>query len=255
MVKIQPKTLFVGKNLIFLPSCHSTNDIASEIIQKNQFIDGTVILTDHQTQGKGQRGNVWKSSPKENLLMSIMFKTNFMRATDQFDLSIMTALSIFEALKSLSFENLKIKWPNDILLNERKIGGILIENTLKGQNLNYSVVGIGLNILQLDFENKRASSLKKEYPELELNREEITEQICESLEKNFILLKSGQQQYLKSKYLQNLFRLEEYADFRTDEKIITGKILGVAADGKLKILSENQEKYYNIKEIQYIFND
>ena len=79
MLKIRPKTFFVGKNVIFLPSCHSTNDIASEMIQNSEFIDGTVIITDLQTQGKGQRGNQWESEAGQNILMSLMVRSDFLR--------------------------------------------------------------------------------------------------------------------------------------------------------------------------------
>ena len=255
MVKIQPKTLFVGKNLIFLPSCHSTNDIAAEIIQKKQFIDGTVILTDHQSNGKGQRGNSWESANGQNLLMSIVLKTNFIKATDQFELSILTAVSIFEALSGLGFKNLKIKWPNDIFINEKKIGGILIENNLLGQNLNHSIIGIGLNISQTSFESKRASSLAIEQPDIKANRDLVSERICESLERNFIFYKSHKIDTIKTKYLENLLRKDELAEYKVGQKIFLGKILGIEPDGKLKILEENKEKYYDIKEIEHLFRD
>ena len=255
MVKIQPKTLFVGKNLIFLPTCHSTNDIAAEIIQKKQIIDGTVILSDHQTNGKGQRGNSWESTIGLNLLMSIILKTNFIKVTKQFDLSILVAVSVLEALKSLHFENLKIKWPNDIFIKTKKIGGILIENSLLGQNLNHSILGIGLNIGQTKFESSRASSLNLEQPQNKVNRDMIVEKICESLERNFILYKSSNIDSFKIKYLDNLFQFNEWADYKAAEKIFSGKITGIEPNGKLKILEENKEKYYDIKEIEHLFRD
>ncbi|WP_255075717.1 biotin--[acetyl-CoA-carboxylase] ligase [Lacihabitans sp. CCS-44] len=255
MVNIQPKTLFVGKNLVFLPSCHSTNDIASEIIQNKEFIDGTVIIADHQTAGKGQRGNVWESTPGENLLMSIILKTSFIKIEHQFNLSISVAVSVFEALNSFGVSNLSIKWPNDIYLNQKKIGGILIENSILGQKMGNSIIGIGLNIHQTKFENPRASSLVLEFPQMVFNRDAIAEKICEFLEQNLDVLKEGQTNEIQKKYFDNLFAKNEKRLFRTSEGIVEGKITGVTENGLLKIISQNTEKYYNIKEIEYLFDD
>ena len=255
MVNIQPKTLFVGKNLVFLPSCHSTNDIASEIIQNKEFIDGTVILTDHQTAGKGQRGNVWESAPGDNLLMSIILKTSFVKIERQFDLSVAVAVSVFEALKACGVSNLSIKWPNDIYINQKKMGGILIENSILGQKMGNSIIGIGINIHQTKFENPRASSLILESPKMAFERKTIIEKICEFLEHNLSLLKEGKTDLLEKKYCDNLFAINEQRMFKTSEGIVEGKIIGVTENGLLKLISQNKEKYYNIKEIEYLFND
>ena len=255
MVNIQPKTLFVGKNLVFLPSCHSTNDIASEIIQNKEFIDGTVILTDHQTAGKGQRGNVWESAQGENLLMSVIFKTSFLKIESQFDLSIAVAISVFEALNAHGVSNLSIKWPNDIYLNNKKIGGILIENSILGQKMGNSIIGIGLNIHQTKFENPRASSLILESPHINFMRDTLAEKILEFLEQNLEALKEQKTNLIKKKYNNNLFAINEHRLFKTSEGILEGKITGVTENGLLKLISQNKEKYYNIKEIEYLFND
>lgn len=255
MVNIQPKTLFVGKKLIFLPSCHSTNDIANEIIQNKEFIDGTVIITDHQTAGKGQRGNVWESALGENLLMSVMLKTAFVKIENQFDLSIAVAVSIFEALNTFEISNLSIKWPNDIYLNQKKIGGILIENSIIGQKMGNSIIGIGINIHQTKFENPRASSLILESPKIPFKRNNIVEKICEFLEQNLAFLKDGKTNLLKKKYTDNLFAIKEQRLFKTSDGILEGQITGVTENGLLKLISLNKEKYYNIKEIEYLFND
>jgi BirA family biotin operon repressor/biotin-[acetyl-CoA-carboxylase] ligase len=252
LLKIQPKTLFVGKNLVFLPSCHSTNDIASEIIQNKEFIDGTVILADHQTAGKGQRGKLWESTSGENLLMSIILKTSFVKIERQFDLSIAVAVS--EALDAFEIPDLSIKWPNDIYLNQKKIGGILIENSILGQKMGHSVIGIGLNIHQHKFENPRASSLFLEYPKIVFDRVTIAEKICEFLEQNLSVLKKNKTNQLQKKYYDNLFAKNEQRFFKTSEGIIGGEIKGVTENGLLKIISQNKEKYYNIKEIEYLFN-
>lgn len=255
LLKIQPKTFFVGKNQIFLPSCHSTNDIAGEIIQNKEIIDGTVIFTDHQTAGKGQRGNKWESKVGENLLMSIILKTSFIALERQFDLSITVALSIFEALESLEIINLTIKWPNDIYIKQKKIGGVLIENSILGSKINSSVVGIGINIHQSHFDNTKASSLINEIPEMFFERKVIAEKICEFLEKNLNELKENKTISLRDKYLKNLLGINQLRLFKNEEGTFEGTIKGITEAGQLIVISQNKEKYYNIKEIEHLFDE
>ncbi len=255
MLKIQPKTFFVGKNLIFLPSCHSTNDIANEIIQNKEFIDGTVIITDHQTAGRGQRGNVWESKLGQNLLMSVILKTEFISLEKSFDLSVAVAVSVLEALQSLKVPNVSIKWPNDLYINQKKIGGVLIENGIIGQKMSHSIIGIGINIGQQKFKNPRASSLLIESKKEGICRDNLVERLCESLESNLQLLKDNNFAQIHKKYIENLFGKGQTRAFKSAEGIFEGEIIGITNQGHLKIISQNEEKYYNIKEIEYLFND
>lgn len=255
MLKIRPKTFFVGKNVFFLPSCHSTNDIASEMIQNSEFIDGTVILTDLQTQGKGQRGNQWESATGQNILMSIMINSDFLRLDNQYDISIGTALSVLESLSELTgLDDIKIKWPNDIYFRNQKLGGILIENSLSGNKMDKTVIGIGINVNQKNFENPRAISMS-EIMGKELIRETLIEKILEQLEKNILLLKNGKFENLKNKYLEHLLRFRISGIYKSNNELMAGTITDVARSGLLVLNVKNQEKYYNIKEIEYIFEE
>ena len=168
MYKIQPNTLFTGKIIKYLPTCHSTNDIAAEMIQSQEVFEGTIIITDHQTTGRGQRGNSWEAAIGQNLTLSLILKPTFLRASDQFQLNVAVSLGVHEFLSQYLPEGLTIKWSNDIYHYDKKLGGILIENTLQGYNIGYSVIGIGLNINQKQFENIRGTSLRAY---LQLNQE------------------------------------------------------------------------------------
>lgn len=255
MVKIQPKTLFVGKKLTYLPTCHSTNDIAAEIIQKGKIINGTVIVTAHQTGGKGQRGNLWESEPNDNLLMSIIIDSSFLDLKNQFYLSIITALAIHSTLESLHVENIKIKWPNDAYINEKKIGGILIESTLIGNRLSSSIIGIGINVNQKVFSSKRATSILNQNFESKLTPSVILEKLCENFEKYYLELKNKNFQKINSAYLKNLLWINEVKSFRDKKGIFFGKISGILPNGQLIVCTKNEEKYYDIKEIEFLFND
>eukprot|EP01137_Pigoraptor_chileana_P015025 Opistho-2@5140 len=107
-----------------------------------------VIITDNQTAGRGQRGNVWEASIGENLTFSLILKPNFLKASEQFQLNVAVSLGVLDCLSEYIDEDLKVKWSNDIYFQNQKMGGILIENTLQGYQIGYSVIGIGLNINQ-----------------------------------------------------------------------------------------------------------
>jgi BirA family transcriptional regulator, biotin operon repressor / biotin---[acetyl-CoA-carboxylase] ligase len=253
--KIQPKTLFVGKNQVYLPTCHSTNDIAAEIIQKNGLIDGTVIITDHQTAGKGQRGNTWQSNRGDNILLSFTINTSFLDIKKQFLLSMTVSNAILETLKYFTSNQLKIKWPNDIYTNNKKIGGVLIESTLSGNTLNYSIIGIGLNVNQTLFENPRATSLKIQNADFKYNTADIIEILCLQLEKQLTILKDTNHEIIKEKYLENLLWKGQEKFFKDKNGKFEGKIVDINDNGLLKIMTFSEEKYYDIKEIEFLFAD
>lgn len=253
MVKIQPKTLFVGKNILYLPTCHSTNEIARQKIQNEEFINGTVIYTDYQTNGKGLRGNHWESVATENLLMSLIINPEFIKVEDQFLLNILTANSIHQLLTTLGFENVTIKWPNDIYINDKKVAGVLIEGSISGNKLGPMVIGIGLNIYQKIFNNEKASSLLAENKDFTLSRNQIIEQFCEIFESGFNKFQALGKPYLLNYYLENLFGINQKRKFLVNNIEIFGIISGIDNFGRLELISENEKKYYDLKEIKYLF--
>ena len=148
MYKIYPKTLFVGQNIIYLPTCQSTNNEALQFLADGTAYEGDMVVTDGQTQGRGQRGNQWIAQSGQNLTFSLVLQPTFLLASEQFWLNMAVSLAVYDSLSPFIPAGLRIKWPNDIYVNDRKMGGILIENALQGYNLAHSVVGIGLNINQ-----------------------------------------------------------------------------------------------------------
>lgn len=249
MLKLQPKSLFVGQNQVYLPHCHSTNDVASGLSQNSIFTDGTVVITDYQTRGRGQRGTAWEGEPGKNLMMSLLLDTSFLNASRQFDLSICTALAAGGALRSTGLVNARIKWPNDLYAGSRKVGGILIENTLREGRLRSSVVGIGLNIHQNAFGNPRASSLELEG--CVTDRDTLAERVCEHFEYFYIRLRGGED--LREEYLSMLFGLNEEREYVFQDVRFTGIIRGVSENGELVVESELPKKKFDIKEISFCF--
>jgi BirA family biotin operon repressor/biotin-[acetyl-CoA-carboxylase] ligase len=247
----QPKTLFLGKNLIYLPSCHSTNDIAAEKIQNSQTFDGTIVITSDQTAGRGQRGNNWEALPGQNITMSVILKPDFLSAASQFSLNIAVSLGVYEFLSKYVAENLCIKWPNDVYVGNRKMGGILIENSLSGNRLSYAIVGIGLNINQLNFNNDKAISLRLATQQDEFDLEMLIGELCISLEKYYLQLKNGHADRQKEQYLKILYRFDETHYFIKNGSRFQGKIVDIASSGQLMLEVKGKIQYFDFKEVAF----
>lgn len=238
--------------LIKLSAIDSTNDFLKELSKLDVLENFTTVITEKQTNGRGQMGAVWVSEVGKNLIMSILVKEVVKNAEKIFHLNVAIAVSIIEVLAELNLPNLAIKWPNDILSDEKKVAGILIENRFKSDTTIESIVGIGLNVNQIDFSSfPKASSLallmKKEY-EIELLLEAIvlkTKQNCE-------LINSNSSEKLWDKYYSYLFKKDIEMPFEDANKIhFSGTILGVTPDGKLEVILEDKTiKTFGIKEIK-----
>jgi BirA family biotin operon repressor/biotin-[acetyl-CoA-carboxylase] ligase len=252
------ETLFIGKNLLFLHEVESTNTYAMNLLRNVNTIEGTVVYTDNQTKGKGQRGALWSSKIAQNLTASIILKPQFLSVGNTFYLSKISALAVYDVLAEILSSgqyDIKIKWPNDILVNQHKISGILIENNFTSTNIQHSVIGIGLNINQDDFnEFDRAATSLKLLSNTMHNRDEILEKICAHFEKWYLKLKEQKTNVIDEAYLKYLFGVGEQLNFiDVNGAKFFGKILGVTKSGKLMIeLGSNIIKEFDVKELKFI---
>jgi BirA family biotin operon repressor/biotin-[acetyl-CoA-carboxylase] ligase len=247
-----PKTLFTGKQLFYLPTCTSTNTVASDILVKNSATEGCVVITDHQTAGRGQRGNTWEAEPDKNITLSVILKPIFLSTPQQFYLTMCVSLAVRDTLQDIIPEIVKIKWPNDIVAGDKKIAGILIQNTISGSILQHSIIGIGLNVNQKIFQFSRATSLAK-LTNKEFNRVIITEKLLEQLEKNYLELRSAQLEKIKISYLQALYRYQSTHFYEIDGEKTAGQIVGIDATGRLALQIKEELRYFNFKEIVYLY--
>jgi BirA family biotin operon repressor/biotin-[acetyl-CoA-carboxylase] ligase len=248
--KIFTNTNFLGKNVIFLPSCHSTNDIAAEFSSKRHVSEGTIIITDNQTAGKGQRGNTWEADEGKNLTLSIILKPHFLDISEQFFLNIIISLSIHDLFKQYIPFGLSVKWPNDLYFYDNKLGGILIENSIKNNQLENVIVGIGLNINQVIFTNPRAESLGNICNQ-QFNLYEILSLLLIHIEARYFQLKKGDKQKLLKDYLLVMYWINEKHFFKAED-YFEGEIKGVDSNGRL-IIDQNQKlRYFSNKEIAFI---
>lgn len=234
-----------------MPSCHSTNDICAEMIVNGSISNGSVVITDHQYKGRGQAGNTWVSKPGENLTLSYYLNTSFLLANQQFYLNMAVSLAILETLKFYIGENLKIKWPNDIYYLEKKVCGILIQNSLRSNKMENSIIGIGININQDKFEFDNAVSLRnitgKWY-----RIQSIFDKLSEQIENQYMGLKQSEFNRIKKAYLNQLRWINEKHSFLADNEMFDGTITGIDANGRLEIETTVEKRIFNFKELSFV---
>lgn len=208
---------FVGRNLIRLDSVDSTNNFAASLLKSAKTDEGTAILARYQESGKGQRGAGWQSKPGQNLLSSFIFYPNFLEARHQFDLSRVAALACHNALCKFGLSDVSIKWPNDLFVRNLKIGGILIENELKGSRIDVTIIGIGININQQELGGLPATSLFVEKGILH-QIDTVFQTLCMELEEQYQRLRAGQTEAIRQDYEALLFGRDQSHRYLIDGK-------------------------------------
>ena len=247
------KALYTGKNIIQLKEVHSTNRYTAEMLSNSVPIaDGSVIMADFQTAGKGQSAAIWESMPKENLLLSVYYRPHFLKIADQFMLSIAISLAICDFLKK-HIENVTIKWPNDIYVGDQKIAGILIENSLQQDVIKNSIIGIGLNINQKTFsaQAKNACSLSL-LTGLQYDLQQMLQSLCECIEERYESIKTEDYLSIRLAYLQQLYRFQQPANYMINGQVQLGTIEGIDEFGRLALSINGSMHYFNNKEITFI---
>jgi BirA family biotin operon repressor/biotin-[acetyl-CoA-carboxylase] ligase len=247
-------TLFVGQNLIRLSAVDSTNNFLKRMVSNSEPLqEGTVIMADDQYAGRGQHENIWHAEPGLNLTASIFLKPGFLPVNRQFMLNMAISIAIRNALKTRVAEHIAIKWPNDIYYLERKLGGILIENSISGSQYKTAVIGVGINVNQLTFspqQVKTAVSLNEILQE-NVNLIELLAEICSHIEGQYLKLK-GNSDNLTDDYLSGLYKFGQMATFKDKHGAFEGVIENVTPDGALVIATEGSSRVYNFKEIEFI---
>jgi BirA family biotin operon repressor/biotin-[acetyl-CoA-carboxylase] ligase len=231
--------------ILQLKEVDSTNAELKRLLLKERLAHGTSLIADHQNTGKGQGGNQWYDEPAKSLLFSVYLNEPNLASNLTFDLNIAISLSVYDLLSHfISPDKLYIKWPNDIILNDQKVGGVLIENQWHGQNLIFSVCGVGINVFNDEFPEylPLATSLCKHSTEKpELKKLAITLQhIILSLVNH--LNDATHAQNLWRRYQNVLWRKGEIVTIETDKEMeIQGTLLGTDREGRLKVKTGGKE--------------
>jgi BirA family transcriptional regulator, biotin operon repressor / biotin---[acetyl-CoA-carboxylase] ligase len=242
--------------------CESTNAYGFQEAIASEINEGFAWIAGHQTAGKGQRGNQWHAEPNQNLLVSYLLKPAHDLLASQFYLSKAIANGILIGLQQWATNTmgeqlpLKIKWPNDIYLDGKKLGGILIESNFQSGKWAFSIIGIGLNINQLNFEGLRATSLRQwtQNPQA-IDISEIYNYLSSGIENQYEEFTNKAFWAIDESYHTKLFRRGEWHTFEDKNGQFEGKIVQVNEQGLIEIEQNHGAEFYDIKELSFIFKN
>ena len=243
----------VWQKVIKLDTVNSTNKHLAKLLKELKYPEGTLVSSLFQSEGKGQGSNSWESEKGLNILCSLVLYPDFLSIEKNFFLSKIVSLGIARYVQT-KINHVKIKWPNDIYYQNKKLSGILIENTIKGSNINRCIVGIGFNLNQNIFLSNAPNPVS-------LNQ---ISQTVYSVDQEIIILRdnirifydklrAGKFDEINQEYLKCLYWFDEFRSFKSDTEAFTAKITGISEIGHLQVLTENQEKKeFDFKEIEFV---
>ncbi|WP_421875684.1 biotin--[acetyl-CoA-carboxylase] ligase [Marinoscillum sp.] len=251
MHKYFAKPLFLGKKIEFLPECHSTNEELLTRVRNGDDQEGFILYTDHQTKGKGQRGNVWLSESGQNLLFSVLLRPKKLQVKQSHFLNLIAGLAVCHVLEQHFDLHAELKWPNDVYVNDLKIAGILVETILEGSSVDDAIIGIGLNVNQSHFALPTATSIKQLVGK-PTDREELLETIISTLEAQYLFLKSEAFDKILSAYYGRMRWRGEIHQFRDSEGVFDGEIIGIDDTGRLLVKTSHALKRFDVKQIEFL---
>lgn len=242
-------------HIIKLNAIDSTNSFLRQLSTKDLVEDFTVVVAKHQTKGRGQMGTKWSSQESKNLTVSVFKNISYIKLENYFFISMVVSLALYKALSVFQIKKLRIKWPNDILSEDKKLAGILIETVIKQQQMQAAIIGIGLNVNQTKFGNlPNASSLRLISGKV-FSLDEVLQELLKQMELYFKLLEQGELDHLKLQYETYLFRRGKPSTFKNaSDDMFAGIILGVSDSGNLKVqIEDGIVKEYDLKEIKLLY--
>jgi len=237
----------------------STNDFAFEACTKLKPVEGAVYIADEQVAGRGYHENVWISEKGKNLTMSLVLCPDFISPSGQFVITQIVSLAVTDMLKTLIPEDLvHIKWPNDLYIKDAKVGGILVQNSIMGDQIEYSIVGIGFNVNQKVFPVSLPNPVSiGGFTNKEYKLDEVLENLLHYINVRYSgFRKHPDRKLLLDEYLRNLYRYQELSVFKDKDGIFNGRITEVDEFGRLEVsLLDGTKKHYNFKEVEFVLKD
>ena len=245
--------LIVGRKIIVLTKVDSTNNYLKNSLSKFEPLPhGTVILAEDQYAGRGQRDSKWQAEPGKNLTFSLLLHTSDLIIANQFYLNKAVSIAINEVIRQIIGPAVKIKWPNDIYVNDNKIGGVLIENIVRGSSWKYAIVGIGINVNQQNFPDniKNVTSISN-LLHADYKLPALLSALCSSIDNWHEALKAGKLHLIDETYRHSLYRFNEAHLFEAEGEVFQGRIIDVNALGLLHVLTVHGTKTFRLKEIRF----
>ncbi len=252
------KALFIGRNLIKVDKTDSTSSFLARLNSEKPLLEGALVITGNQEQGRGQRGSVWESTPNKNITLSILLLPAFLEPDKQFQLNKAVSIGVMGFIVAMlskynSYPQIKIKWPNDIYVDHKKVAGILIENTLNANKFQNSIIGIGINVNQETFSNSliNPTSLKI-VSGTDYHLDDCVAELCVYIEKRYLELRSGKISEIDNVYQESLYQINEWRKYKYKGVFMEAKIIGVSKVGKLLLDTDKNETIEcDLKEIEY----
>lgn len=241
--------------IIKLNAIDSTNTFLKQLSNDEVVVDYTVVQSDFQTHGRGQRGTAWNANKGENLMISVFKEVSFLSFHKHFYISMTVALAMIKTLEKFQIPKLKVKWPNDILSENKKVCGVLIENSIKHDTFKDSIIGVGLNVNQSYFEMLPNASSLFLLTGKKFDLEEILHVFMEQLKQCFTVLQNRNFDTIKSDYESYLFRKNKPSTFKNEKgQMFSGYIKSVSQNGNLQVLLEDDiVKDFDLKEITLMY--
>ena len=237
--------------IIKLNAIDSTNQYLHDLIGQISLEDFAVVTARYQTKGRGQRATIWQSEKDKNLIISILKKEIDLNPQHQFLLNIVVSLAVFKTLKAFKIPKLSIKWPNDILSHDKKIGGILIELILKKNTIDKAIIGIGLNINQTTFKDLPSASSLQNITGIHYDLDELLHKLLDNFKYYFSIKNTAE---LWTTYENILFRKDKPSTFVSlSGDLFSGIIKGVSQRGKLMVKTENFIEEFDLKSIKLLY--
>lgn len=248
----------INMDYIYVEKTDSTNNLMKQMLRQHDLPEFMVLRTNFQTGGKGQGENKWESQRGKNLLFSVLLKPEHIPVEEQFILSQMISVAIIEVFISYTAlfvepEKFKIKWPNDIYYEDKKLGGILIENSLIRGKMATSIIGVGLNINQKQFFSDAPNPVSmSHFMKKPCRKVNI---MCYIIQKLKEIYQADNSDELRKQYMSHLYRFNEWHDYQAGEEVFKARITGVMPDGKLMLeLVSGEMRGYYFKEVGYVLN-
>ncbi len=232
----------------------STNNYVKELLKDNNLSEDVAVWAKNQTKGRGQMGSQWQSKEGESLTFSVFKRFVNFKVEHQFYISIAVSIAIKKVLEDFGFQNITVKWPNDIMSADKKICGILIENILREKNIKGTIIGIGLNVNESSFINLPGATSMKIVSDREYDLVIVFKKLLDAIELLFQELNENKFEKLKSNYLDCLYRKDSVSVFETpDKKVFNGIIRGVSDSGKLEVeIEDGSISLFELKEIKML---
>ena len=244
-----------ANRILRLDSVGSTNDYAADLANEGNLPEGFVVLAYNQNYGRGHDTNSWESEPGMNLTFSMVLYPRFLPPGRQFILTKVVALAVRETVSQLIPQHtVSIKWPNDIYIDDRKVAGNLIQHSIMGSGIDNTIVGIGLNVNQLEFSSDAPNPVSlRIISGQEYKLDDVLGLLCRNIDKYYELLRSRYFGQIDRAYLEHFYRINIFSNFRKDGLAFEAKITGVSTFGHLMMETrEGDFLKFAMKEVEFV---